>query len=400
MYKKIFSVLALLVLSGCGDPLANTPKLSEVELATETPVMEVLTAPEESAETGGFFQRLMRKRTLETTASQELPEVEPAEIAAIQAENSPAIADTDASPVVAPAQKTKRRFWPFSRKPVPDQDVTVAVDAESQEITEEIVPTDGEATAPSVDLATSDTEAVGGLVEPEKRNRLFGFLRAKPAPQAEPEVELASLGPVSNPAIAAQPAPEPNETATPTPRRGLFGRLLKSGENAKLTGPDAREVPLGAALPYGEVGRVCGAKKTQLGSEVAKYPERKPQYRLYDSDPGNIASHAFYVTGFPDGCARIFSAALALFGSPVMHERLRYGLPDEIQPYSATDRAYEQVKSRICKVSRKKPCGDKIGLLEENTVFLSVYENFQDNARWSNMLLHQGQVMAFAQVDG
>ncbi|MDQ7071853.1 MAG: hypothetical protein Q9M48_14165 [Rhodobacterales bacterium] len=380
--------------------MANTPKLSEVELATETPVMDVLSVPEESVETGGFFQRLMRKRTLETVASQELPEVEPTETAAAQADNSPAIADADASPVVVLAQKTKRRFWPFLRKPAPDQDVTVDVAIETQEVSEEIVQTDGESAAPSVGIATSDPEPAGELVEPEKRNRLFGFLRAKPVPQAEQEVELASLGPVPNTPVAVQPAPEQIETATPTPRRGLFGRLLKSGENAKLTGPDAREVPLGAALPYGEVGRVCGAKKAQLGSEVAKYPERKPQYRLYDSDRGNIASHVFYVTGFPDGCARIFSAALALFGSPVMHERLRYGLPDEIQPYSATDRAYEQVKSRICKVSRKKPCGEKIGLLEENTVFLSTYENFQDNARWSNMLLHQGQVMAVALVDG
>jgi hypothetical protein len=46
------------------------------------------------------------------------------------------------------------------------------------------------------------------------------------------------------------------------------------------------------------------------------------------------------------------------------------------------------------------PSGTKIGLLEKNTVFLSIYENFKENARWSNMLLHQGQVLAFAQVGG
>jgi hypothetical protein len=315
MHRQITLVLVVLVLSGCGDPLANTPKLSDVELAAETPVLEVLPAPEESMDSGGFFKRLMRKRTLETTGAQALPESEPS-VVTTATDPDIDVAIAEATPVPEP----KRRFWPFGRKTAPDQVVAAKIApkiADPIEVTVE----------PVVEFFQDNPDPTEGLIEPEKRRKLFGFLRAKPKLDIAPEVLLASLGPIQNTAAPTQLDPEPVEAnaATPAPRRGLLGRLLKRNGSAKLTGPDALDVPFGAALPYGEIGRVCGVKSAQLGKEVAKYPERRPLYRLYDSDPGNIDTHVFYLTGFPDGCARIFSAAMALFGSPVMHERLRYG---------------------------------------------------------------------------
>ena len=163
---------------------------------------------------------------------------------------------------------------------------------------------------------------------------------------------------------------------------------------APRSGPDAQTVAVGTLLPFGEVARVCDLPAAQRGKEVARYPERGGRYRLYDSAPGQTAPHSFYLTGFPDGCARQFTAALAVFGRAGMHEQIRYVLPDAAQPYSDTDKAYEEVKSRICGVARQKPCGARLSHLERDTVFLSLYERFGSNARWSNLLLHGGQVLA------
>ena len=170
-----------------------------------------------------------------------------------------------------------------------------------------------------------------------------------------------------------------------------MGPGLLSGGGAPGTIEDSAP---GAALPLGQLARACGVSGRALGRQVAAYPENRPRYRLYDSAPGTAAAHSFYVTGFDDGCARRFTAALAVFGPPAMHEQLRYGLPATVQPYSTTDRAYETVKSRVCGVARKKPCGGRIGRLEKDTVFLSIYERYGTASRWANLLLHDGAVMA------
>jgi len=179
-------------------------------------------------------------------------------------------------------------------------------------------------------------------------------------------------------------------------RKGLLASLLggfnaddASGETGAVS-----EVAFGELLPYGEVKRICGVRKGQMGKMVAQYPDRRPIHEVYDSDLGNTAPHTFYVTGFDDGCARQFTASLAMFGSVEMHERLRYGLPAKVQPYSATDEAYEKVKSRVCRVPRKTPCGARVGRLSDDTVFLSIYERFGDNSEWKNLLLHSGEMVA------
>lgn len=227
------------------------------------------------------------------------------------------------------------------------------------------------------------------LVEPEKRRGLFGLLGARTtakdqtAPDAS--VQSASLSPDI-------PDRAPQARVSERKRSGLFG----GGHASRRTGPDTLDVPVGAVLPYGAIARVCDAGRRALGTRIDKAPARGNGFALYDSNPKSTGARTFYVTGFSDGCPRQFTAALAMFGAPSMHEQLRYGKPAEEYPYSDTDKAYEKVKSHVCRVGKRKPCGKAIGRLERDTVFISTYEHFGDNARWADMLLHDGQVMAAA----
>lgn len=255
----------------------------------------------------------------------------------------------------------------------------------------------------------AEQEAQGGLF-----TRLFNPKTTAPDAPAEDAAAEEQTG-------TSGPAPETAETTSAEPRRGLFGLLRRNdsrntraqvasvdpdaGTQARLgsvnrrsaidpDAPDARLVAPGTVLPYGEVARVCDIPKRDMGTEVASYPERRPQYRVYDSAPGSTAPRGFYVTGFPDGCARQFTAAMAMFASPGMHEQLRYGAPAESLPYSDTDQAYETIKRRVCGVGRNTPCGNRMGQLERDTAFVTVYERFGSNARWATILLHDGQVVA------
>ncbi|WP_306154577.1 hypothetical protein [Roseovarius sp. MMSF_3281] len=198
----------------------------------------------------------------------------------------------------------------------------------------------------------------------------------------------------SLPADTAPPEGEDPDNRAPAKRRGFLASLLSGGGGASGRGQVASEIEYGTVLPYGEVKRICGLRSGQMGKVVAQYPETRPLHKVYDSDPGNTGPHTFYVTGFDDRCARQFTASLAMFGSVEMHERLRYGLPAKVQPYSATDKAYEDVKARVCRVPRKKPCGQRVGRLADDTVFLSIYERFGGNSQWKNLLLHSGEMVA------
>lgn len=179
---------------------------------------------------------------------------------------------------------------------------------------------------------------------------------------------------------------------------GLLGLLTPGGGTSRDVA--TQEVTPGTSLPYGTVARVCGLRTGDMGKRIAHYPERRPRHVIYDSAPGTTGPHSFYVTGFGDGCARQFTASLAMFGPVALHEQLRYGLPAEVQPYSDTDKAYEKLKSRLCGVPRRKPCGARISRLERDTVFISVYERFGSNPSWKNLLLHDGEVIAVDLKDG
>lgn len=177
-----------------------------------------------------------------------------------------------------------------------------------------------------------------------------------------------------------------------SPSKKTEGAL--AGPRVKRNGPDAADVPFGTVLPFGQIARVCDANGKSLGKLVEQASRRGARYKLYDSVPNSAAPRTFYVKGFKDNCPRQFTAALALFGTPEMHEQLRYGLPAKEYPYSTTDKAYEVIKAQVCGVARSKPCGRRISRLEQTTVFVSAYENFSENARWADMLLHQGTVLA------
>ena len=47
-------------------------------------------------------------------------------------------------------------------------------------------------------------------------------------------------------------------------------------------------------------------------------------------------------------------------------------------------------------MDRDAPCGVRISRLEKTTAFISVYENFGENTRWADMLLHNGELLATA----
>lgn len=223
--------------------------------------------------------------------------------------------------------------------------------------------------------ADATTEVPQPVSEPAPRRGLLGFLsRAAQTAQADDGAQLAAAPPQTQ--SDAAPAVE-----------------IARARGPKPDAPDYRIVPMGTALPYGVLARVCDVPDRQLGTRVERYPGSRSVYALYDSQPGNTAPHTFYVTGFDDGCARQFTAALALFGSPETHEQLRYGLPSKVQPYSSTDAAYETLKSRVCRVGKGKPCGSSMSQLARTTAFVSVYETFGSNPEWKTILLHDGEVV-------
>lgn len=222
-----------------------------------------------------------------------------------------------------------------------------------------------------------------------------------------PRLEDVPLAENSGRADALPPETARKPVTNDTPQQGLLGLFgakaatakeepegPKPGRPPRPGAPDAREVPLGTKLPYGQIARVCGVPNRKLGKKIEGYPERGAKYVLYDSAPGTTAAHTFYITGFKDRCARQFTAALVVFGSPESYEQIHYGPSGKDLPVSTTDKAYERLKSRVCRVRKGKPCGSKMRILARDTVFVSVYERFGSNPRWKNILLHDGEVVA------
>lgn len=185
---------------------------------------------------------------------------------------------------------------------------------------------------------------------------------------------------------AAQPA-----AATVAPRGGLLGLFGGPAPQAPATtGPDAARIAPGTPLPVGAIATVCGLSTGQLGPVVA----RGAGHALHDSEPGNAAPHAHYITGFADGCARQFTAAFAMLGAPGTHETLRNLPQDAGIPLGATDAAYEEIRMRVCRVARGAPCGRRLARLERDTIFVMAYDRFDTNTVWTEILLHAGAVIA------
>lgn len=360
------------MLAACGDPLAKVDKLSSVELADDAVTVGALPDPTQGSTPKGLFSGLFG-------AKEEAAPVVALETAPLEGTDGAVSAALSSEVAAAPVPSTEKRgLFGFLRA---KEDVQAAVPVQEIVTVEPTQVAAGEAIVENAKVEAVTASAPTAQAKPRKG--LFGLLAGARAKEQsltdEPDVQTASLGPVTAPS-----APSARET-----KQSVLAKRTRAHK-----GPDVQIVPYGSTLPSGAVARVCDLPSGRLGKEVGKFPERGRGYKMFDSNPSAAGARPFYVTGFDDNCARTFTAALALFGSPTMHEQLRYGLPSSVQPYSTTDKAYEGVKQSVCGVGRKKACGAKIGLLEKDTVFISIYDRIGSNSTWSNVLLHKGWVLA------
>ena len=212
------------------------------------------------------------------------------------------------------------------------------------------------------------------------------------SPCADPLANVGRLGEVTLPDGATVASVVPG-VADSADAPLVLDQLLTQDQPAPTsmaTGPDAQQVAPGTLLPYGQIATVCGVSMGTLVTRIAA----AAGYALYDSAPNQTALRVHYLSGFPDGCARIFSAALVLFGDVGTHEMVRYLPSNATMPYSRTDTAYEQAKAQFCGVPAGQPCGRKLDRLAAYSTFITIYETFGTNPEWGEIFLHQGQVMA------
>ena len=249
--------------------------------------------------------------------------------------------------------------------------------------------------AAQADVATGVPEAVPA--DPRPRGLLGLFRRASP-PAAEVPAETAAADAGTEvPAVQAETEvaalPELTDTGGEARGGGLLSGLFQSSGNGADAASDLPEVSFGAVLPYGVIARNCSAKRQSLGRKVEG---ETGGYKLYDTNPQATGLRTFYVTGFDDGCPRQLTAAHVLLGAPSLYELLHYGPTGAHLAVGDTDRAYEKVKAKVCGVRKGKPCGSRINRLERNTVFVNAYPRSDDNTTWSEMLIHEGSVVATA----
>jgi hypothetical protein len=210
-------------------------------------------------------------------------------------------------------------------------------------------------------------------------------------------IERLSDVPLADGATTASVAPAPEESGNAP---GFLGRLFGGGTavtaSTSVPAPSTPEVAPGTVLPYGQVATVCGVPTSAMGTIVGQ----AAGYTLYDTASNTIALRTHYITGMTDGCARQFTAALALFGDLPTHEMIRYQPTNADIPFSATDVAYEELKGSICGAASGQPCGNAIDRFARNTAFVTVYETFGTNPEWSEVLLHAGDVIAVSEKSG
>lgn len=226
---------------------------------------------------------------------------------------------------------------------------------------------------------------------------------AVPASNPAPTTPLDRLGDVTLPEGTSQDAAIASAlTLAAAPAEedlgaGLLGRFFAGSTTtntptpaARRTGPDAQLIPYGESVAYGAIATVCDVPNGSLGTLVANVSG----YKIYDTIPNATALRPHFITGFDDGCARQFTAALSLNGDVGTHEVVRYLPANRSVPYSGTDSAYEAIKAGYCRVSHGSPCGSRLDALATNTTFITAYEKFGAHPRWVEILLHDGEVKA------
>ena len=387
MRASLVAFPAYVFLSACGDPFAGVERVSDgvlppqINVATALPTQEEL--ERETSVLSGLFRKPQNETVRAAPANVSADGTSVSQATALGSENAEGGLEDPVSSAAATDEK------PADAAPTAQEQIIVAEAvtpkpkpkgvvgwlrraAESQD--RRANATEDVALRSDVDAEADDSET---LIEETK----IANLSSEAIPASAP----TTLG-------APRDVPASNGLVEPQKRQGLFGRST----SAPTAGLALRDVALGTILPFGEVGRVCNVRPSELGKRIDQAARKGADYALYDSVPNGTARRTFYVTGFSDNCARQFTASLALFGSPEFHEQLRYGLPAKEYPYSSTDTAYEKVKQSVCNVARNKPCGSRIDRLNNTTAFVSVYEHFEENARWADMLLHDGALLAAA----
>ncbi|KIN63638.1 DNA polymerase III subunit alpha [Sulfitobacter noctilucicola] len=314
MLKAGVLLSAVLLVAACGDPLAELPRFSDVEVADTDPIAAALPSEDEVAREGFFGTAATAQQ------SPDQPLVDPV--------------------VTAPEQKRGlfgrlRGAMAQNTKPSGGADETLsAVEFEAAKSAESV--------------ATSEQTV----------------LLERPA-------ELSPLKASS--------------------RGGFFSRLT-SNQPAPTAKSNLVEVEYGAVVPYGEMARSCASKRKPLGKKV--HTTSSSGHTLYDSNPASTGMRTFYILGFDDGCPRQLTAAQVHLGEPSFYEQLHYGPAGQHLAVGATDKAYESVKGRVCGARKGKPCGSKMKRLERTTFFVNSYERLNENRRWSEQLVHDGQVVA------
>ena len=358
-----FSVL-LLTLAGClGTP--QLPSLDEVELAEDSANSDLVAPDKPAPET--VLEELQSVENLPDVPDQATQDKPRRGLFGIFGRNKAAATEEDAN-------------TPQGKQVEDDGTMDGPAKADATAEPEEVAaqkPEEPEDEAASV----APRRGLLGLFGGKRRNAAVQQSEGDALTDADEE-DGASDG-QSDTVVASV---EPEDIEEPRqPRRGLFGpRRNRTSEPA---------VTPGTVLPFGEIGVACGVRGRALGKEVERFPAKGRGYRLYDSNPSSTAPRTHYLTGFKDGCPRQFTAALALIGSPVLHEQMRYDQYNKDLPITDADKAYERIKRRICKVSNGEHCPEKrVEALEKGMAFVTLYERFGANASWEEILLHEGKV--------
>ncbi len=271
---------------------------------------------------------------------------------------------------------------------------------------------------------TEITPSVEPAKAPEKKSgffsRVFGQRDRAPTPPegadpsvataaepASPETLEAVVTPVAVESTAVDAAVAETVEAAPTPRKARLERraerrAARQAARAKakaereqrrsnrsgVFAPKVPPTPLVSAdsgrLPYGQFAKVCNLPTNKLGRKV----HEAGGFTLYDTNFGSTKLRTHYVTGFRDKCVRKFSAALATFGDPYLHEFIHYR--QRRPKLSDLDKEYEAIKARVCKAPTLKRCEKNQAELINSTTFLSLYPKFGTSGERATILLHRG----------
>ncbi|WP_147125870.1 hypothetical protein [Shimia ponticola] len=396
MIRSSVLFVAVVVLAGCLRPNAGIERVSETTIDPDAvPTVEAMAVPQ--TEDAGLLSDLLAQARPEQSeeGSSEAETTEPANAGETEAEERS-------------GRRGLARLLPFGRSAVdpekaeavtePDGEANTVAIAEAEdgvETEEETVET-AQADAPEASVDTDAAQLVAEAKAVDRTRGLFARLRGGAADKVDAEPEVTQVAAVATASLIAPKAVKeaPAETRVAARRTTLLGALRRGGGPSE-PGPGQDTVAFGTKLPYGALATICGVKPALMGEQVASYPERSPRYRIYDSAPGTLSLRTHYITGFKDGCARQFTAALALFGAPGGHEATRYQRSHKHIEMTRTDREYEALRARLCQAPVGSTCAERrFNRFEKSTVFVSVYERFGTNPRWADLLIHDGRVVA------